>query len=373
MKFNILSLSLLLFTSHFLEAQVQHAPNLFYGRYEGDVNTSTSVTANLIRTNDQVSGNYQITSSTGLNNDRKKVITGSVAGDSVYLKEFSQKDAIIKGTLTTSQIKGYWTLKNEQNIPLRLEASYPIGSLPFDVSYLKSEMKLAPERADTPTASIELTLVYPTPNQLNIGVLDSVKKHINTGFFGHGFGESNPDSLMILYENEYYNNYQKQNEQWLETGGHSFSWEKVLTMNIGFNSHHLLCIEFERYAYTGGAHGMSNIANQIINLENGSLLSFEQVFIAHSDSTLTKLLTEQLKNDRQILSDSSLKSVGFFVDQISPNHNIFVEKSGIGFVFNSYEIAPYSFGSTSIFLNFDQLETILNPETPIYRMAHSLN
>lgn len=376
MNIKTLTLLLFIFASTLLNAQVLRSPDLYYGRYEGNIDENIPVTANIMRAFGQVTGNYHVTPS-DLNESesmyRKKVLSGQISGDSVSMKEFGRKSEVIEGSLSSTQMNGYWMLSANQPKAFSLEASYPIGSLPFEVSYLRSELNLAPEKADSPTASIELTLVYPENNNLNEGVFDSISHHINSGFFGEGVTPSHPDSLLLNYEREYYENYKKQNQQWLETGGHSFSWEKVISMNISYNSNHLLCLEFERYAYSGGAHGMSNIAYQLINLHDGSLLKFEDIFIHGSDSILTSLLTRQLKEDRSIPIDSTLKSGGFFVDSIVPNHNIFLEQSGIGFTYNPYEIAPYSFGSTTLFLNFNQLIGILKPSTPVFILANSLN
>ncbi len=372
MNIRLLIATSLLLLSIYVPAQVQHSPQLYYARYQGAVGEEYQATANLIRAFDLVSGSYQMMKKQDGNQtaiQKRMPLTGSVSNDTLYLKEMGQNDYLIVGELTTSKMSGYWMLSEANPKPFEMEASYPLGSIGFDVSYLNSELNLDPTRDDSPTASIELTLVYPKADQLLKEVSDSVLSHINRGFFGRGLAPSQPDSLLIAFESEYYDNYKKQNQQWLETGGHSFSWEKLVSTSVIFNTDYLLCLEFERYAYTGGAHGMSNTAYQVINLHDGSQLTYRDVFADDADSLLTDLLTQQLKINLNMPSDSSLKTYGYFVDEILPNHNFYLEESGIGFLYNSYEIAPYSFGTTNIFLNFKQLQPLLTEKSPVYQMA----
>ncbi len=372
MNIRLLIATTFLLFSGYLSAQVQHSPQLYYARYEGSVGEDIQATANLMRTFNLVSGSYRMSKKQPGDDSvikKRMPLVGSVSNDTLYLNEMGQNDDLIVGELTTGQLNGYWMLSESNPTPFKMNASYPLGSIAFDVSYLSSELRLDSSRADSPTASIELTLVYPKADQMSEGVADSVLGHINKSFFGHGLAPSQPDSLLVAFESEYYNNYKKQNQQWLESGGHSFSWEKSVSTSVVYNSDYLLCLEFERYAYTGGAHGMSNTAYQVLNLHDGSQLDYLDVFVDNADSMLTVLLTQQLKANLSMPSDSSLKNYGYFVDEIQPNHNFYLEESGIGFLFNSYEIAPYSFGTTNIFLNFNQLLPILADKTTVYEMA----
>ncbi|MDV7397016.1 RsiV family protein, partial [Arthrospira platensis SPKY1] len=77
---------------------------------------------------------------------------------------------------------------------------------------------------------------------------------------------------------------------------------------------------------------------------------------------LESVLTNKLKEDIGIETNASLSDAGFFVDAVAPNDNFFITPSGIGFYFNSYELAPYAMGHTSIWLDFVSLKQMLNPD-----------
>jgi hypothetical protein len=362
-----------LFLSITLQSQVQLSPELFYGRYEGSVGENATGYANLLHSFNQVSGNIQYAvknEGTGQNEQDIFMISGSANNDSVNMKAFSQKKASFKGLLTQDQFSGIWTNNENQAIDFVLKVNYPLGSMALDVSYLRSENVLAPKIKDSPSASIELTLLFPKKGYDNQAVADSVLKTIKSSFFGEGLVSSVPDSMLMAFEKEFYKNYREQNAQWLETGGHSFSWEKQIGMGVTYNSNNVLCLEFERYAYTGGAHGMSNTSYRIVNLNDGTPITYQDVFTEGADTLLSQLLTKKLRNNFEIPDDTLLKQAGFFVDRILPNHNLYINGNGIGFVYNSYEIAPYSFGATHIFLEFKQVDQLIKPTSPVYKLVH---
>jgi len=355
------------------QAQVQRSPQLFYVRYEGSIGDQLTLSVNLIRSFNQVSGNFQYeikdeTSGTKL--IETLTLSGQAKNDSVHLKEFGRKTNAFKSVLTSEQFSGVWTNQDEQAFDFVLNAKYPQGSMAFDVSYLHSEIMLDSKDKNSPTAHIELTLIYPKTGYTKPSVADSVMKVIKSAFFGEGLATTDPDSLLIAFEQEYYRNYREQNQPGPEPGGHSFSWEKMINTGVIYNSNHVLCLEFERYAYTGGAHGISNTSYRIVNLNDGSPITYQDVFIEGAYTLLSQLLTKKLRNDFEIPDDTLLKQAGFFVDHILPNHNLYINGNGIGFVYNSYEIAPYSFGATHVFLEFKQVDQLIKPTSPVYKLAH---
>lgn len=178
--------------------------------------------------------------------------------------------------------------------------------------------------------------------------------------------------MLVNFEKEYLGNYVDQNKDWLEAGGASFNWEKVIGMSVIYNNNYMLCLEYIKYAYSGGAHGMSNIAYDIIHLDNGQLLTFADVFEVGTEEVLSELLTTQLRKDYSVPEGVKLTDAGFFVEKVEPNRNIYVNGNGIGFLYNSYEIAPYAQGTTNIFLEFRQIKELVKKGTPVYGMTKRL-
>ncbi|MCF6170394.1 MAG: DUF3298 and DUF4163 domain-containing protein [Bacteroidales bacterium] len=372
MFIKLLAIFTLTLSTLFLSGQ-QTEKNLHYKRYEGRIGENINVTANIIRLFDKLEGNYQyryLEDDGSMYFGKTIELNGEVdKNDSARLKEFGRSDYAFEGQMHKSAFKGFWNATDKKKVPFSMEEYYPNGSLAFEVHYLRSEGQLKKQEADSPVAEIELTLLYPEQKYFEPRIIDSVRKIIAHSFFGDEFEGPAPDSMLVRFEEEYLDNYVKQNKNWYE-GGASFNWDKTLSMSVIYNSSYMLCLEYLRYAYTGGAHGMTNISFDIIHLDQGQLLSYSDVFVEGADSALSVLLTRQLRKDYKIPDEIPLKKAGFFVDQIQPNRNIYVDGNGIGFLFNSYEIAPYAQGATDIYLEFRQIKELVKKGTPVFNMSH---
>jgi len=355
-------------------SQNHTSKNNYYKRFQGNIGDNINVTANIVRLYDNISGNY-IYYFVGSDDDMYYGKTIELNGeidkyDSLRLKEFGSEDFTFRGLVRDGQYNGVWNATEGKPVEFTMKELYPNGSLPFEIFYLKSESKLDNEIKESPVAEIELTLIYPSGNYFQPAIADSVKRLIAESYFGVGFGINNPQAMLEHFEEEYFGNYTKQAKQWHDVGGQSFNWEKMINMSVTYNSNYLLCTEYLRFAYAGGAHGMTNLSYDIINLDSGETLGYEDIFIDNIDSVLTEVLTNQLRLNYQIPDEVPLKEAGFFVDEVNPNKNLYVDGSGIGFVYNSYEIAPYARGATKILLDYDKIQHLIKKGTPVYRMSH---
>jgi len=348
-----------------------------YHRMEGTIGNDIEVTSNLIRLFDRVEGNYQYrfkeNDATTFYGKMLEVEGEILKNDSLYLKEYGSDDASFMGVWGDNSYRGQWKVPGEDNdyMEVLLKEYYPHGSLPFKVYYLNSEENLNNGVKNSPTASIELTFVYPENNSLPVGILDSVRRIINKGFFGDNFDQSSPTNMLNNFEKEFYNNYKNTNlEEYKKTGnGQSFSWSSMNSMSVLFNSSYLLCLEYQRYAFTGGAHGITNNAYDIIDLKTGTILTYNDIFTDDADSALSILLTNKMLKKYKTKDEANLKKLGFFADRVLPNQNVYVTGNGIGFKYASYEIAPYSYGLPEVFLSFDECKDLIRPGTPVFQLS----
>ena len=352
----------------------ENRPGMSYLRLEGTIDNNINIIANLVMTPPYVSGNYQykyLETDASMHIGRTIELSGDIDEQNrVRLKEFGREGYAFEGELTGNRFSGYWNAGSDRKLPFQLSEYYPNGSMAFEVHYLHAEEMLVEGDPKSPAAEIELTLIYPSNEYVQPAIEDSVKKHITKSYFGKGFTPARPDSMLLDFEAEYMENYSLQNENWHNLKGASFNWEKVMNMSVIYNTGYMLCIEYLKYAYSGGAHGMTNVAYDIINLSDGRLLTYADVFMEGTDEALTDILTRQLRKDYSIPEEIKLSEAGFFVEEVKPNRNIYVNGNGVGFVYNSYEIAPYSQGSTNIFLEFKQISDLVKMGTPVYGMSH---
>ncbi len=348
---------------------------LFYKRMEGTIGEKVFVTAHLIRVKDNISGNYYYTFSgqDGTKQYGKTIeLSGKMVNDtSVFLKEIGEDDYSFEGTLTDDRFTGNWHDPDdyEKTLPFEMKSYYPKGSLPFAIHYLKSDYILDEKQKDSPYADIELVLAWPSDNYFLPEIADSVKKAIVNSFFGDNFQINEPDSMLAFFEKEYYRNFDKQAGELYKKYNKIFNWEKMISMSVIFNSNYLLTLEYLRYAYSGGSHGITNTSYDVINLRDGNILKYETVFKENIKDTLSILLTQKLKKDYRLNDTVSLKKAGFFYDTVKPNRNIFANGNGIGFVYNNYEIAPSSQGTITVFLPYNEIKNLIKKGTPVYPLA----
>ena len=377
MKFNILIFFSFLFALNASFAQ-NYKNRKAYKRMEGTIGKDIGVTANCIELFGNIKGNYQYKfeeiTDTGVSTYYGKMIelNGELFGkDSIKLKEEDSEDYTIKGVWGVDFLKGKWKIPGEDDyMDMLLKEYYPDGSITFKVYYLKSVKKLVSGRKDSPEASIELVFVFPSGNYNSMEAEAEIKKTIITSFFGKGIKTGLPDVMLKDYETEYYENYKKNKADWLKLGGSSFSWDVINTMDVKFNSDYLLCMEYRKYAFTGGAHGIQNVSYDVFNMETGKKLRYEDIFKADADSALTVLLTKKMKEKYKTKTGAQLTKIGFFVDTIQPNHNVYITGNGVGFKYAGYEIAAYAMGLPEIFLNFDELKGLIREDCLVYKLMH---
>ena len=116
--------------------------------------------------------------------------------------------------------------------------------------------------------------------------------------------------------------------------------------------------------YQGGAHGSHMVEYLNFDAQTGRFLDTWSVFQESKRTTLTDAIVKQL------LDDNGCKSVDELREQTSitvlgdvyVDNNFLIGSDGITFLYNQYEIAPYSAGLISITLSYSQLNGLLTPE-----------
>lgn len=59
-----------------------------------------------------------------------------------------------------------------------------------------------------------------------------------------------------------------------------------------------------------------------------------------------------------------LMGEGFFdINEIAPNNNFWINNEGVHYVYNQYEIAPYSMGPIEVTIPFEEITPIIIPES----------
>lgn len=138
-------------------------------------------------------------------------------------------------------------------------------------------------------------------------------------------------------------------------------WELTRSVRLVTERCGLLSYRYENFEFTGGAH--PNSEERLINFisATGDLLSLDSLLIPNGRESLDEIGERYFRRARKFDPDSTLGSAGFWFDleMFHLNDNFLVEDSGLTFVFNRYEIAPYVYGATELFFPFDSIRQLV--------------
>ena len=206
----------------------------------------------------------------------------------------------------------------------------------------------------------------------NKEVLENVRKQIIANIFGEIFNNFPTDSILPKYANNLFLDYKRSNETYLANNAEIKESPLILENEIQIQGvamyldDRILSYSYERYAFMGGPHGNSSRLLYNFDLTNSHLIKESDLFIADYTESLTRLIKQQIVEDNaEMESVADLNDFHFFEDQIKPNNNFYITAEGIVYVYNPYDIAPYSTGQTVVLLTFEKLRPILKPENPI--------
>ncbi|MFA5852753.1 MAG: DUF3298 domain-containing protein [Spirochaetales bacterium] len=124
----------------------------------------------------------------------------------------------------------------------------------------------------------------------------------------------------------------------------------------------LYSIATERYVYSGGAHGNTTMVFETVDVVDGKTLGPSDIFVDGWEKPMAgKIRAEALSafSDLPGEAPTTLLSHGFFDEAIHPSSSLFLCKTGIGFHYDRYELAPYSAGDFTFIVPWNELGGLL--------------
>jgi len=214
---------------------------------------------------------------------------------------------------------------------------------------------------------ISIALEFPVAMK-NKEVLERIQQSLKSEIFGDAYQDMDIIQAIEAYTAMLKTEYKQNNLPLLqerENGQEEmidavFCEEQIITSMVMDVHKDILSYAVERYIYMGGAHGSNYRIFYNFDLNTGEMLHETDLFKDDYDEPLTDLLLQNMvaqNEDFQLIED--LKQYGYNVDEIHPNDNFFLSDSGVVYVFNQYEIAPYALGETEITVYYDQLKDLL--------------
>jgi hypothetical protein len=128
----------------------------------------------------------------------------------------------------------------------------------------------------------------------------------------------------------------------------------------------LLTLETGGYAFEGGAHGASYTYFSNWDTKANKLIGLDDLFNSGYAGKLKQAGEKIFRKDEKLSDTASLANGYFFKDnQFALNNNFLITPTGLRFLYNQYEIKSYAQGTTSVFIPYAQIRSLLRPNTVV--------
>lgn len=166
--------------------------------------------------------------------------------------------------------------------------------------------------------------------------------------------------VLALYKADKESSDDKQNASW-------YNWYLTYKLEIQEGKKGIYSCLLSTDMFTGGAHPNRGYTTLNLDVKTGKPLKKEDVFLPNTDRAvaevilpyLIKEVNKRLETDT-ISTTEGLRENGVLLDgDLTPAENFQLLDSGVNFIYNTYEIAPYAMGEFAIIVPYEKLANYL--------------
>lgn len=213
----------------------------------------------------------------------------------------------------------------------------------------------------------------------DVRLKDSLNSYFLAFCFGDKYGTEPVEEGVQKYAHHYVSNYRKDLEPMYQKDlkeaqangmevGSWYSYYQNIQSRIQLCAGTLLTYRKYYEEYTGGAHGIYMTTYLNLDLRTLVPIRLADLFVGDYEEPLTDLLWNQLMADNQVTTHAELEELGYTsTGDLQPTENFYLDKQGITFVYNVYEIAPYAMGAIQITLPYASLSHLESEELTRWR------
>lgn len=243
-----------------------------------------------------------------------------------------------------------------------------IGSLEFDSIQVNKTVHLFGDTAK-PACNLLINFAYPSKSSDEL-LKDTLDKYFIAACFGDKYMGEKPQEVVKQYTETYISEYRRDLEpMYLEdekdkenesSVGAWYSYYKGIESHVQLYEKNLLVYRINYNEYTGGAHGI--YMTTYLNFDLGLMrpLRLDDIFVGDYQEPLTDLIWNQLMADNGAKTRAELEDMGYgSTGEIAATENFYLNKDGVTFYYNVYDITPYAMGPVVVSLPFQMLEHML--------------
>lgn len=233
---------------------------------------------------------------------------------------------------------------------------------------------------DKPACHINIKLVYPDQNT-SADFQKSFRHFVANLSKEGGFDEESNDTFLSMarnYVHSYIINYLGQGKDAIDSYGNDMeaaatwmSYEELVDGSVTYQEDDIICYRLNVSSYTGGAHGFTDVELGVFSVSRLEGLELADVFNYNNLQTVNQLIRETLvKNyDCESLDDLAQNGLFFSPEEIEATENFQVDENGITWIYDPYEIAPYSTGEVSVCLPWSVVIDLISVNSPLKVLA----
>lgn len=210
------------------------------------------------------------------------------------------------------------------------------------------------------TVTIAACVEYPESGFSKKG-LQNVRCKIKEAVYGKEYAGMDIQDGFDMYSDNLLKEYRETSlpavEEFVRETGEApagMDWEYSIDARFSGTAIGTVSYTVTKYEYTGGAHGLQTTTAYLFDSRSGEIVSEEDIFAKGYGPELSSLLTAHAADGYENPEDLVL-----FVDNIEPNGNFYADADGITYIYNPYEIAPYSSDTITITVPWKELEGLL--------------
>lgn len=152
-------------------------------------------------------------------------------------------------------------------------------------------------------------------------------------------------SYQLYYEHKLFKLAIEQYEDSIANGFPVRKFEAFVAYTITYNQNCAISLYFDRYEYTGGAHGNTIRYSNTWNLQTGTQMKLSRLFAnqnyeAYIIMMINQQIAEQIKNG----TNQYFENYSELVTQYFNEESFYLTPQGVVIYYQQYEIAPYSSG-----------------------------
>ncbi len=132
-------------------------------------------------------------------------------------------------------------------------------------------------------------------------------------------------------------------------------FEAMLVYKVTYSSACIISLYFDRYQFTGGAHGTTTRYAQTWNLQKCAKVRLNELIVCQTGlkETVLNAVIQQIERSPELYFDKYME----LVRETFNENSFYCTKKGITIFFQQYDIAPYSSGIREFLLPYSECVT----------------